>query len=409
LDLSKEINELERIKQAYGALSDLYVKTGNSKEALANYKFFISYKDSLINEENTKKTTRIEMNYEFDKKEAANKLEQEKKEEISVAERKKQQIIIWSVCAILILVLCFAIFVYRSFLQKQKSHIEITHQKHIIEEKQNSILDSIHYAKRIQTALITSEKYIDRNLNRLLGNDKQNLETSFDTKNFFIFYQPKDIVSGDFYYALAHHHPESDVEKLYLCAADCTGHGVPGAFMSMLNISYLNESIIEKKIVNPNLVLDLIRDEIIASLNPEGSEEESKDGMDCILCAFDFTNNILEYAAANNSFYIVRNGLLISCAADKMPVGKHSDMRPFALRTVQLEKGDIVYLLTDGYADQFGGPKGKKFKYKPLEQLLVSNYKLPMDEQKEILNKNFEVWKGNLEQVDDVLLIGIRV
>ena len=180
--------------------------------------------------------------------------------------------------------------------------------------------------------------------------------------------------------------------------------------MSMLNISYLNESIIEKNIAKPNEILNHIREEIITSLNPEGSEEESKDGMDCILCAFDFTNNKLEYAAANNSFYIVRNKELISCPADKMPVGKSpKEHEPFTLKTVDLKKGDIVYTLTDGLPDQFGGPKGKKYKYKQLEELILSNCHLPMDEQKEILNKSFESWKGNLEQVDDVLLIAIRI
>lgn len=231
-----------------------------------------------------------------------------------------------------------------------------------------------------------------------------------DTKKFFILYKPKDIVSGDFYYAISHKHPGSKVEKFYLCTADCTGHGVPGAFMSMLNISYLNESIIEKNIAAPNEILNHIREEIITSLNPEGSEEESKDGMDCILCAFDFTNNKLDYAAANNSFYIVRDKELISCPADKMPVGKSpKEHEPFTLKTVDLKKGDIVYTLTDGLPDQFGGPKGKKYKYKQLEELLVNNCHLPMDEQKDILSKSFESWKGNLEQVDDVLLIAIRI
>lgn len=236
------------------------------------------------------------------------------------------------------------------------------------------------------------------------------METSMDTKKFFILYKPKDIVSGDFYYAISHKHPGSKVEKFYLCTADCTGHGVPGAFMSMLNISYLNESIIEKNIAAPNEILNHIREEIITSLNPEGSEEESKDGMDCILCAFDFTNNKLDYAAANNSFYIVRDKELISCPADKMPVGKSpKEHEPFTLKTVDLKKGDIVYTLTDGLPDQFGGPKGKKYKYKQLEELLVNNCHLPMDEQKDILSKSFESWKGNLEQVDDVLLIAIRI
>ena len=235
------------------------------------------------------------------------------------------------------------------------------------------------------------------------------MESKLKQKKFFILYKPKDIVSGDFYFALSHKHAGSETEKFYLCTADCTGHGVPGAFMSMLNISYLNESIIEKGIDKPNLILDHIRTSIISSLNPEGSTEESKDGMDCILCCFDFSKNTLEYAAANNSFYIIRNKEIIDCSADKMPVGMHSDMRPFTLRNIQLEKNDIVYTFTDGLADQFGGPKGKKFKYKQLEELLLSICLLPMEEQKERLNKAFENWKGNLEQIDDLLLIGLKI
>jgi serine phosphatase RsbU (regulator of sigma subunit) len=160
-----------------------------------------------------------------------------------------------------------------------------------------------------------------------------------DTKNFFIFYKPKDIVSGDFYWAHEIHN------KFYICTADCTGHGVPGAFMSMLNISYLNESIIEKNISKPDKVLNHIRNEIIHSLNPEGSEEESKDGMDCILACFDFTTYTLEYAAANNSFYIIRDKEIIHCPADKMPVGKSpKDHEPFTLHAVQLKKGDIPFI-----------------------------------------------------------------
>jgi serine phosphatase RsbU (regulator of sigma subunit) len=231
------------------------------------------------------------------------------------------------------------------------------------------------------------------------------METALnDTKNFFILYKPKDIVSGDFYWA----HEINN--KFYICTADCTGHGVPGAFMSMLNISYLNESIIEKNISKPDKVLNHIRNEIIHSLNPEGSEEESKDGMDCILACFDFSTYTLEYAAANNSFYIIRDKEIINCPADKMPVGKSpKDHEPFTLHTVPLKKGDTVYMLTDGLPDQFGGPKGKKFKYKQLEDILLENNQKSLQEQKEILNARFEDWKGNLEQVDDVCLIGVRV
>jgi serine phosphatase RsbU (regulator of sigma subunit) len=233
---------------------------------------------------------------------------------------------------------------------------------------------------------------------------------SSNTKNFFILFKPKDIVSGDFYYAQAHKPNGHPNELFYICTADCTGHGVPGALMSMVGISRLNESILEKNIVHPNEILDNVRKGIIDSLNPEGSEEESKDGMDCVLCAYDFRNSRLEFAAANNPLWLVRDKQVIEYKPDKMPVGKYGDeIKPFTLQSVDLREGDIVYTFTDGFADQFGGPKGKKFKYKQLQDILLENHLLPLDEQKEILNKKFEDWKGNLEQVDDVTIIGIKV
>ncbi len=236
------------------------------------------------------------------------------------------------------------------------------------------------------------------------------METATETKNFFILYRPKDIVSGDFYYAQAHKAIGSNKEIFYLCTADCTGHGVPGALMSMVGISRLNESILEKNIVKPNEILDNVRRGIIDSLNPEGSEEESKDGMDCVLCAYDFENNKLEFAAANNPLWLVRNKEVIEFKPDKMPVGKYNDeSKPFTLQTIDLQKGDTIYTFTDGYADQFGGPKGKKFKYKQLQDMLLAAVDLPLDTQKEQLNAAFEKWKGDLEQVDDVCVIGIRI
>ncbi|MBS1645752.1 MAG: SpoIIE family protein phosphatase, partial [Bacteroidetes bacterium] len=244
----------------------------------------------------------------------------------------------------------------------------------------------IHYAKRIQRAMITSDAYISQHLH-----------------DFFIFYQPKDIVSGDFYWAL---HTNN---KFYLVVADCTGHGVPGAFMSLLNISILNETLIEKKITQPDLILNNAREHIIKSLNPIGSEE-SKDGMDAVVACFDFENMKLQYAGANNSFYIVRNNEFIICKADKMPVGKSpNDNIPFTYNEIVLQKNDVLYFFTDGYADQFGGPKGKKFKYKQLEDLLLSSNFKNMQEQKQAIESAFNSWKGLLEQVDDVLLVGIKV
>ncbi len=229
-------------------------------------------------------------------------------------------------------------------------------------------------------------------------------------KNFFIFYKPKDIVSGDFYHALSHFHKTIDREVFYLCTADCTGHGVPGALMSMISISRLNESIIEKQLIHPDEILNNTRDGIIASLNPEGSTEESKDGMDCVLCAFDFKNNILEFAAANNPLWLVRDKQLIEFKADKMPVGKYAgQMLPYTLQKIELQKGDVIYTSTDGFPDQFGGEKGKKFKSANFKKLLLSIHEMSMEKQKEILNETFENWKGELEQVDDVCIIGVKV
>ncbi len=230
-----------------------------------------------------------------------------------------------------------------------------------------------------------------------------------EAKNFFILYKPKDIVSGDFYYALSHKHSNKKSEIFYLCTADCTGHGVPGALMSMMGVNYLNESIIEKDISAPNEILENVRRGIIASLNPEGSDEESKDGMDCVLCAYDFESMKLHFAAANNPLWHVRDGKLTEYKPDKMPVGMHNDMSNFNMHSIDLKKGDIVYTFTDGYADQFGGPNGKKFKYKQLQEKLLSVCHLPMEEQENAMNDTFEEWKGNLEQVDDVCLMGVKI
>ncbi|MGZ4035891.1 MAG: PP2C family protein-serine/threonine phosphatase, partial [Bacteroidia bacterium] len=199
-------------------------------------------------------------------------------------------------------------------------------------------------------------------------------------------------------------------ELFFMCTADCTGHGVPGALMSMVGISHLNESIIEKNLIHPNEILDNMRKGIIASLNPEGSEEESKDGMDCVLCAYDFESMKLEFAAANNPLWLIRNGEMTEYKPDKMPVGMyHSTVTPFSLQTISLQKGDIIYTFTDGFADQFGGDKGKKYKYKQLKDKLLEIKDLPLTDQKNLLEKEFETWRGNLEQVDDVLIIGLKI
>lgn len=278
----------------------------------------------------------------------------------------------------------FFTFFRRDNLLYQKAIVE---QKYIIEQKQKEILDSINYAKRIQFSLLVGDKLLEEHL-----------------PEHFIFFNPKDVVSGDFYWAT----PVSD-GFIYI-TADCTGHGVPGAFMSLLNISKLSQAINEHGITRPDLVLNQVRTEIIQALNPTDSEEESKDGMDATLCKIDIKAMKLEYAAANNSLYIVRDNAVMACPPDKMSVGKgHNDTQSFTYNQVALQKGDVIYTLTDGFADQFGGQKGKKFKHKQVIALLLSIHNLPMAEQKKLLQKTFTDWKGPLEQVDDVLVVGVRV
>lgn len=282
-----------------------------------------------------------------------------------------------------VITIIFFTFFRRENVLFQKAILE---QKDIIEEKQKEILDSIAYAKRIQFSLLASESLLKTNL-----------------PDHFVLFKPKDVVSGDFYWATP------TPEGFVFITADCTGHGVPGAFMSLLNISKLSQVINENKITRPDSILNNIRTEIIKALNAEGSEE-SKDGMDAVICKLDLANMKLQYAAANNPFYIIRNKELLTCKADKMPVGKgHDDSISFTFNEIALQKGDLIYTFTDGYADQFGGPKGKKFKYKQLEELLLSICKLSLKEQSAVLGETFEAWKGQLDQVDDVLIIGIKL
>jgi serine phosphatase RsbU (regulator of sigma subunit)/ligand-binding sensor domain-containing protein len=272
----------------------------------------------------------------------------------------------------------------------------ISHQKEEIEDKQKEILDSIIYARRIQRALLASDQLLKDNL-----------------KDFFVFFQPKDVVSGDFYWASL-----LPNKKFALITADSTGHGVPGAIMSMLNISCLKEAVESEKLSEPKDILNHTRKKVIDTLANDGSEEGGKDGMDCSLLCFDFNANLFTYAAANNPVWIIRKtseiaeqpSELIELPCDKMPVGKHDrDTDTFQQNTFSLLQGDMVYAFTDGFADQFGGPKGKKFMYKKLKELLLSIFPLSSDQQLHKVKEAFESWKGELEQVDDVTLIGIRI
>jgi serine phosphatase RsbU (regulator of sigma subunit) len=271
-------------------------------------------------------------------------------------------------------------------LKTQSNLLEF--QKTLLEERQKEIIDSITYAKRIQYTLLAHASLLEKYL-----------------PQHFILFEPKDIVSGDFYWASAIKTSVVDGGRnlFYFAICDCTGHGVPGAFMSLLNISFLNEAINEKNIYAPNEILDYVRTRLESSVSQDGG----KDGMDGTLLCFEEGSSVINYASAYNKPILVREGLVIDLPFDKMPVGKGERHQAFTQHTIHIQKGDRLYFYTDGFADQFGGPKGKKFKNKQLNELIKANHALPPEEQKQKLLNAFQSWKGMEEQVDDVCVFGL--
>lgn len=331
--------------------------------------------------------------------------EQEDKIKVQLATLEKQKLIIWFAVLALALVSFLGFFIYRSYRIKKEANIKleeknrtISMQKDEIEQQRDlaaaqrdqiayqkkHITDSIMYAKRIQTALIPS------------------LELFSDKLEHFVLYKPLAIVSGDFYWV-------SNFEnKQVIIVADCTGHGVPGAFMSMLGVTLLNEIVNNKHIMMPDQIIENLRQGVIKSLNQVADEDSVKDGMDISVCVVDFSQNLLLWAGANNPLYLVRGRELIHYRADKMPASIHYRMQPFTLHKIDLQKGDAFYVFSDGFADQFGGPNQKKFMSNQLKETLVEMAGVPMLSQADRLNTIFEEWRGDSPQVDDVTLIGIR-
>lgn len=344
LQTAEKINLKMAIPPANFFLSEIYQKKGDYQKALSYFQRFHESKEELYNTTAALKAKSVQLTGKIEK--AQNEAE--------ISRLKNVEL--------------------------KKAHDEIA-------EKNKDITDSINYAKRIQQALLASETMLKRNL-----------------KDFFILYQPKDIVSGDFYWATET--PEEKGKRFYFAVCDCTGHGVPGAFMSLLNISYLNEAITEKNILAPHHVLDHVRNKLIENISGDGGQ----DGMDGILVSWD--RNKIKYSAANNAPLVVQNGILKELETDGMPVGKGALNMHDAFREHNidfLKEGDTIYLCTDGFADQFGGPKGKKFKKKNLIGFLDKIKGLPMEVQKQKLLTGFNEWKGNLEQIDDVLIVGIKI
>ncbi len=263
----------------------------------------------------------------------------------------------------------------------------VNEQKTKIEDSHKHIKDSINYASRIQNAILPSLDIFEQ-----------------ATDDYFVFFKPRDVVSGDFYWT-----KQIDEYFIYV-TADCTGHGVPGAFVSMLGISLLNEIVSKNEITQPNFALNLLRDEIKKSLNQKGENiDENEDGMDLALCVINLKTKELNFSGANNPLYLIRNNELIEFKADRQPIGIYIKEKPFTNHEFQLQKGDNLYTFSDGFIDQFGGKNGKKFMKKRFKKLLLSMQEKTMSEQEQNLDNTFKNWKNNLQQLDDVLIVGVKV
>ncbi len=375
LSLAKTTENTWALPDINRLLFTAFEKGNNIDSAYYYFKEYTVINDSINDAESAKKIVEAQLNFEHEKEIALKEKEHQAQLIVEKSRQEKQKVVIIAVvCGLVILIIGLVLLFNRFKVTK--------YQKVIIEEKNKEITDSINYAKRIQGAILPSIKTI-----------KEHLPHSF------ILYQPKDIVAGDFYWL------EHKDGKVLFAAADCTGHGVPGAMVSVVCNNGLNRSVREHGLTEPGKILDKTREIIIAEF--EKSEEEVKDGMDIALCSLD--GNKLQYAGANNPLWIIRNGEILEIKADKQPIGKYAANNPYTTHSIELEKGDSIYIFTDGYVDQFGGEKSKKYKAANFKKLLLSVQEKSMEEQKIIIDKTFKDWKGNLEQIDDVCVMGVRV
>jgi serine phosphatase RsbU (regulator of sigma subunit) len=395
LALAEEMKTAEDLIEIHYGMSRAYEALGDYKKAYENFKVYKQYNDSIFSEGNTKKLTELELNYQFENKQKEISLQRE-------LEKERFKRWIYVAVAGILLLLAVVTIVYRNNRQRKKTNeqlqlfnTEIVEQKEELQQKNtiieiayNDIKSSINYAKRIQEAILPIKDEIKR---------------SFPES--FVLFKPRDVVSGDFYWFTKHNH------KNIIACVDCTGHGVPGAFMSMIGNTLLNEIVNEKEIEKPSDILNLLHERVRQSLKQNLESTETRDGMDIALCVIDIVNNTLEYAGANRPLYLIRDNNLNEIKADKMSIGgdKMEEDRSFTNHQLEIKKKDIIYMSSDGYADQFGGEKGKKFMVKRFHQTLLEINHLSMEQQGSTLKKIIEQWQGNSEQIDDILVMGIKI
>lgn len=381
----------------YSTYAQIMYAQKNYKEAYDQLNLGFELFDTLFNLQKIEQVSQLETKYFYQQKmelDSIQRAEERKKEELRNKKEKAEneaalaQQKFYSTMGIggtfSLLIIAFVLF--KAYRNKNKSNILISEQKSQIEAKQTEILDSIQYAKRIQTAILPPQSLVKSYL-----------------KNSFILYKPKDVVAGDFYWM------EHVGDNILFAAADCTGHGVPGAMVSVVCNNGLNRSVREYGLTDPDEILNKTREIVVQEF--EKSEEAVKDGMDISLCSLSLSNHSISWSGANNPLWIIRKDseTIEEIKADKQPIGKYENPKPYSKHKVQLQEGDSIYIFTDGYQDQFGGLKDKKFKSGNFKKLLLKIQDKPMEEQKQIIDKAFEDWKGGFEQIDDVCVIGVRV
>ena len=388
--ISKRLGFPESIRDAALILSGIYKYENNPSKELEMYKLYVEMNDSISNEETKKVTIKHNIRYQFEKQaltDSLGRVESEKIKDLEHSQEIEAQKL-YSFIGIVGFGLMFLVVmvVLRGYQLKRKSNLALEDKNKVIEEKNSEITDSITYAKRIQQAILPPSS-----------------ELSTTLKECFVFYKPKDIVAGDFYWL-------QTVEDVVLyAAADCTGHGVPGAMVSVVCHNALNRAVREHGLIEPAAILDKTSELVIETFKSEGDDRDIKDGMDIALCSLNMKTKELQYAGANNSLYIISDGELTEIKPNKRSVGDSYRKENFKNHVLKLSENDCIYTFSDGYADQFGGPKGKKFMYKQFKKLLISIHSMSMSDQQERVKKEFNEWKGDTFQIDDVCVIGVRI
>ncbi|MCW3105060.1 MAG: hypothetical protein JWO09_3500 [Bacteroidetes bacterium] len=387
LEICKASNRKEGMKAVYGTMAKVYADQNDYRQAFKYQQLYGEIKDSLFKEGSAKEMAEMQTKYESEKKQKEIEL-LTKDSQIQALELNKNKLWMIVLLVVILLVIVLAALFYNRYKLKQRANQLLEHRNSEITLQKKEITDSINYAKRIQESILPPAEAWHRML-----------------PDSFIFYRPKDIVSGDFYWI------EQKGDVVCFAAVDCTGHGVPGALMSVVGFNLLTQAINEVNLLKPSDILRHLDAGVTKTLRQSEEGKGVKDGMDLSLCSLNKKTLELEYAGAFNSLYYVSNGILNEIKADKFPIGVNigGKVDNYTNHTIQLKKGDCVYLYSDGYADQFGGPKGKKFKYNQLKELLVSISTLPVQEQRNVIETRFDQWKGDLEQVDDVVIIGLRI